>query len=65
MFPAPIFVDPTIPGLSIRDLQEKPVARIVTGSGPVIRSADLEIRRALADLDREALRDIGFDRAAA
>lgn len=65
MFPSAIFVDPTIPGLSIRDLQEKAVARIVTGGGPVIPSADLEIRRALADLDREALRDIGFDRSAA
>ena len=67
MFPTRIFVDPTIPGISIRDLQEKPVARITTGSGPgpAILSTDLKIRRALSDLDSEALRDIGFDRAAA
>ena len=65
MFSASYFVDPTIPGLSLRDLQEKAAERIVTHGNATISHADLAIRRGLSHLDREALRDLGLDRAAA
>ena len=49
------FVDPTAPGLSGRSLVERAVSKVQGFCG----------RRDLADLDREALRDIGLDRDAA
>ena len=63
------FVDPTIPGLSGRDLVESAAQAIdprVAGLGGVLASVHrgFAIRRALANLDRHQLRDIGFDRGA-
>ena len=49
------FVDPTTPGISGRSLIERAV-NVVQG---------FCVRRDLAGLDREALRDIGLDRNAA
>ncbi len=63
------FVDPTIPGLSGRDLVGRAVQAIdpmATGLGDVLAPArrGFAIRRALADLDRHQLRDLGIDRGA-
>ena len=63
------FVDPTIPGLSGRDLAGCAAHAIdpgVAGRGGVLASVhrDFAIRKALADLDRHQLRDLGIDRGA-
>ena len=63
------FVDPTIPGLSGRDLAGRAAHAIdpgVAGRGGVLASMrrGFAIRRALADLDRHQLRDLGIDRGA-
>ena len=67
------FVDPTMPGLSGRDLIERAVQAVQAG----VVQADTQarnaaralrreriIRRDLAHLDRHVLRDIGLDRDA-
>ena len=63
------FVDPTIPGLSGRDLVGRAAQAIdptVAGLGGLLASMrrGFAIRRALADLDRHQLRDLGIDRGA-
>ena len=55
------FVDPTIPGISGRDLIEPAIrsAQAVQGGrGRTYRA----LRRALSGLDRAQLRDLGIDR---
>lgn len=52
------FVDPTIPGLSGRDLMAGRAQ--VSGSTAAARK-DLAIRKALAGLDRHQLQDLGLD----
>ncbi len=64
------FVDPTIPGLSGRDLVAKAVeaarASAARIGGRVLPShRDHLVRRDLAGLDRELLRDLGIDQGAA
>ncbi len=64
------FVDPTIPGLSGRDLFERSiesVQAIGTDAGNAYRAArqDFALRRGLSRLDRHQLRDLGIDRNAA
>jgi len=67
------FVDPTIPGLSGRDLVERAVqaiqASVVNAGTQADKAArslyrERAIRRDLAHLDRQTLRDIGLDRDA-
>ncbi|MGF1610823.1 MAG: hypothetical protein ACFCUQ_15585 [Kiloniellales bacterium] len=66
------FVDPSIPGLSGRDLPLRLVEQAqyawaaCRGAGNALCEArrELCVRRALADLDRNQLRDIGVDRDA-
>ena len=67
------FVDPTIPGLSGRDLVERAVQAVQASVAEAGRQAcnaaralrrDRAIRRDLAHLDRHILRDIGLDRDA-
>lgn len=68
MTAAPVFVDPTIPGLSIRDLVEKAANAVQTRldrESLASRHRDFVVKRALAGLDRHQLRDLGLDRAAA
>ena len=64
------FVDPTIPGLSGRDLIERSiesVQAIGTEAGNAYWAArrDFALRRGLSRLDRHQLRDLGIDRSAA
>ena len=64
------FVDPTIPGISGRDLIERPiksVQAIYREAGGAYRAArqDFALRKALSRLDRQQLRDLGIDRGAA
>lgn len=64
------FVDPTIPGLSGRDLIERTIKSVQATSaeaGNAYRAArqDFALRRGLAGLDRHQLRDLGIDRNAA
>ncbi len=61
------FVDPTIPGISGRDLIERAIetAQAVTGrSGSAYRAARkaFALRKGLSRLDRHQLRDLGIDR---
>jgi hypothetical protein len=61
------FVDPTIPGISGRDLTERAIesAIAVTGrSGSAYRAARkaFALRKGLSRLDRHQLRDLGIDR---
>ncbi len=61
------FVDPTIPGISGRDLVRRAahaVQPIRGRAGRAIAAArrDFAIRKALAHLDRHQLRDLGLDR---
>ena len=64
------FVDPSIPGLSGRDLPLRLVEQAQNawvacrGAGSALCEArrELAVRRSLADLDRNQLRDIGVDR---
>jgi len=57
--------DPTIPGLSVRDLTGRAADAMQTflnGATPAVRHRDYLIRHDLAHLDVEALQDIGLDR---
>ncbi len=63
------FVDPTIPGLSGRDLIERTIESVQamgTEAGGAYRAArrDFALRRGLSGLDRHQLRDLGIDRDA-
>ena len=64
------FADPTIPGLSGRDLVERATHAVRTrteriGSAFNAARRDLALRQDMARLDRELLRDIGLDQGAA
>jgi len=64
------FVDPTIPGISGRDLVERAIesAQATYGkAGGAFRAAHktFALRRGLSGLDRHQLRDLGIDRDAA
>ena len=58
------FVDPTIPGLSGRDLLRRAGGLLLeaTRRQAALRR-DLQIRQDLAHLDRNLLRDLGLDRS--
>ncbi len=63
------FVDPTIPGLSGRDLIARSIESVsATGAaaGGAYRAArqDFTLRQGLSGLDRHQLRDLGIDRNA-
>ncbi len=63
------FVDPTIPGLSGRDLIERSIESVqatTSAAGSAYRAArkDYALRRGLSGLDRHQLRDLGIDRDA-
>lgn len=62
-------IDPTIPGLSIRDLVTRAADALQSSlageNSFASRHADLAFRRALARVDSETLKDIGLDRAMA
>jgi uncharacterized protein YjiS (DUF1127 family) len=64
------FVDPTIPGISGRDLVERAIESAQAASseaGGSFRAAHKNFaqRRGLSRLDRHQLRDLGIDRGAA
>ena len=60
------FVDPTIPGISGRDLIERPIksTQATYSEGSAYRAArkDFALRKGLSRLDRQQLRDLGIDR---
>lgn len=63
------FVDPTIPGISGRDLLQHAGSLARTGCSKAVEALrgvrrELAVQHALADLDRNMLRDIGVDRDA-
>jgi uncharacterized protein YjiS (DUF1127 family) len=63
------FVDPTIPGLSGRDLLRgtgHAIQATCVRAGRAVAASrrDFAIRKALAHLDRHQLRDLGLDRSA-
>ncbi len=67
--PAIHFVDPTIPGLSGRDLIERSIESVqgtYGEAGGAYRAArnDFALRQGLSGLDRHRLRDLGIDRDA-
>ena len=60
------FVDPTIPGVSGRDLTERAIESSQSvGGGYRVWRKDFALRKGLSRLDREQLRDLGIDRGAA
>jgi len=64
------FVDPTIPGISGRDLIDRPIKSVQTifhmASGAYrTQRADFALRKSLSKLDAHQLRDLGIDRGAA
>jgi hypothetical protein len=62
-----VFADPTIPGLSVRDLARRAmdaVGATVKGERAPDRHRDFVVRHDLARLNAEVLRDIGLDRNA-
>ena len=64
------FVDPTIPGISGRDLIEPAIRSAQStqsGRGSAYRASrrDFALRSGLSRLDRGQLRDLGIDRGAA
>jgi uncharacterized protein YjiS (DUF1127 family) len=63
------FVDPTIPGISGRDLVERAIESAqaaFSDAGSAFRAAhkNFALRRGLSGLDRHQLRDLGIDRDA-
>ncbi len=62
------FVDPTIPGISGRDLIERAIKTMqawrIGAEKPDRAGADRTMRRDLSRLDRNMLRDLGLDRDA-
>jgi len=63
------FVDPTIPGISGRDLVERAIESAQAAfseAGGAFRAAHktFALRRGLSGLDRHQLRDLGIDRDA-
>ena len=58
------FVDPSIPGLSGRDLIERPIKAVVPTDSRA-HSPARTLRGDLSRLDRHQLRDLGIDRNAA
>ena len=63
------FVDPTIPGLSGRDLLERASQAIEARCASLAETyacwrRDHRLRHDLARLDRQVLRDVGLDRGA-
>ena len=61
---APAFVDPSIPGLSARDLVARAGLALNAAAGNlVVWRRALMIQRDLRDLDPVLLRDIGLDRS--
>lgn len=62
------FIDPTIPGLSVRDTAPHAIDTVdpdSLGRGPGRRHRAFQTLRGLARLDAETLRDIGVLREAA
>lgn len=61
------FTDPTIPGLSVRDLASRAADAVLAPSGGngKGRHRYYVIRHDLAGLDQEMLRDLGLDRGRA
>ncbi len=63
-----VFVDPTMPGISGRDLIERAIKSVhAFRLGPADRNparTDRALRQGLARLDRNLLRDLGLDRGA-
>ena len=58
------FVDPTIPGLSGRDLLRRACDLLLEAArGQTALRRDRQIRQDLAYLDRNLLRDLGLDRS--
>ena len=59
-------IDPTMPGLSVRDLRTRPIHASESGpaTGEVQRHRDFQIRHSLEQLGRRALRDLGLERDA-
>jgi len=58
-------IDPTIPGLSVRDLKERPIHASESDLERSHRHRDFMIRHDLERLSRRALRDLGLERDAA
>ena len=56
-FPMIHFVDPTIPGVSVQDLQ----VHLVHGGGFSDTASDRRLRRDLSHLGGDRLRDLGYD----
>jgi hypothetical protein len=67
LFDARSVIDPTIPGLSARDLSQHAIDGIYSAEAPDSRSRhrDHLMRHDLMRLNRELLRDIGLERDAA
>lgn len=63
-FERPI-IDPTIPGLSVRDLQARAIPASEGATDHGRRHRAFVIHHDLARLSRRALRDLGLDRDAA
>lgn len=58
-------VDPTIPGISVRDVARRSIDAVhpeITSDGRGGRRRAFLLRRSLARLDTELLRDIGLER---
>ncbi len=63
--PATAVVDPTIPGISIRDVARRAIDAVhpdMIAGGPGGRHRAFLLRRSLARLDAELLRDLGLER---
>lgn len=60
----PYFVDPTIPGLSVRDVTAHAIETVDPESLGGDRHRGFLLRKALARLDGELLRDLGLGREA-
>jgi len=56
------FVDPTIPGISGRDLNERAIKAVQAGTSYRSAHRDFALHKGLSGLDRRQLRDLGIDR---